>query len=72
MWCNNALFVDFRRRVALAEQAEADIFVSIHVNAHNSNAQGYETLYSKGSRLGKILAQDIHNSIITHKLYTNE
>jgi N-acetylmuramoyl-L-alanine amidase len=57
-------FVDLAPRVAIAERANADLFVSIHANAmpaNRSDINGLETYYfSSGQRL----AQAIHSSIL--------
>ena len=57
-------FVSLQGRVQMAEQANADLFVSIHANAINlsrPDVNGLETYYySSGQRL----AQTVHNSIL--------
>jgi len=57
-------FVDLAPRVAIAERADADLFVSIHANAmpaNRSDISGLETYYfSSGERL----ARTIHNSVL--------
>lgn len=57
-------FVDLAPRVAIAERADADLFVSIHANAMPANRtdiSGLETYYfSSGERL----ARTIHNSVL--------
>lgn len=57
-------FVDLAPRVAIAERANADLFVSIHANAMPANRNdisGLETYYfSSGDRL----ARTIHNSVL--------
>ncbi|MCT8340215.1 N-acetylmuramoyl-L-alanine amidase [Flavobacteriaceae bacterium TK19130] len=40
---NNDTFVTLRGRAAIANQADADLFVSVHCNAHSSAAYGTET-----------------------------
>lgn len=62
--------VDLNRRGPLANKFNADVFVSIHTNAHNSNAQGVETFSFPNSSKGRNLAKDIHNEVTKAKLYT--
>ncbi len=63
--------VALNRRGPLANNFNADVFVSIHTNAFsNSNAQGVETYSFPGSSKGRNLARDIHNEVIKAKLYT--
>ncbi len=57
-------FVDLAPRVAIAERADANLFVSIHANAmpaNRSDISGLETYYfSSGERL----ARTIHSSVL--------
>lgn len=62
--------VSLNRRGPLANSFGADVFVSIHTNAHNSNAQGVETFSFPNSSRGRKLAKDIHNEVANAKLYT--
>lgn len=59
--------LDLAPRVAIAERANADVFVSIHANAINlsrPDINGLETYYAPGSTRGATLARTIHNSIL--------
>lgn len=59
--------LDLAPRVAIAERANADVFVSIHANAINlsrPDINGLETYYAPGSTQGATLARTIHNSIL--------
>ncbi|HBB36350.1 MAG TPA: N-acetylmuramoyl-L-alanine amidase [Cyanobacteria bacterium UBA8803] len=61
---NSDYFVDLPPRVAMAEQVNARIFVSIHANAislSRPDVNGLETYYYSS---GQGLAQTIHNSIL--------
>lgn len=65
------LFLELHQRANIANQSNADAFVSIHINAaENITAQGYETFSYPTSAKGARLAKDIHDSIIREKLYT--
>ncbi len=60
---NSDYFVDLAPRVEMAQQGQADLFVSIHANAiaRRPDVNGLETYYySNGQRL----AQTIHNNIL--------
>lgn len=64
-------FIELSNRANRANVINADVFVSLHTNAFSDiNAQGVETYSHTGSTNGKILATNIHNSIIESKLYT--
>ncbi len=63
--------VALNRRGPLANNFNADVFVSIHTNAFGkSNAQGVETYSFPNSSKGRNLAKDIHNEVVKAKLYT--
>ncbi len=54
-------------RAKMANDAKADVFVSIHCNAASSPAaQGYETLYHPNSMLGTNLAAGIQAGLRRH------
>ncbi|GAB6172569.1 N-acetylmuramoyl-L-alanine amidase [Paradesulfitobacterium aromaticivorans] len=57
--------IDLNYRIAIAQQAKADIFVSIHVNAAiTSQKSGAETFYHFSSDSGKRLAETIQSELI--------
>jgi N-acetylmuramoyl-L-alanine amidase len=65
----NDVEIDLAPRVALAERVNADIFVSIHANSlasRNSNVNGVETFYARGSSAGRELATLVQSQIITN------
>ena len=49
--------------VKSANNYKADIFISLHMNAYDSRAEGTEVLYYQGSAGGKYYADAISNSI---------
>ena len=61
------IFVDLGDRCRIANNANADIFVSIHCNAANSNAKGIETFSFRGSSSGLKLATDVQNQLLKDK-----
>ncbi len=62
--------VNLNSRGPLANKYGADVFVSIHTNAHNSNAQGVETYSFPNSKNGARLAKLIQDEVLKAKLYT--
>ena len=50
--------------VSASNSADADVFISIHCNACNGNANGTEVWHFYGSGAGEILAQCIQNQIV--------
>lgn len=64
------IFVELSERAQMANNTNADLFISIHTNAHNSNAQGVETYSFPGSKNGARLAKCIQDSVLSSKLYT--
>lgn len=63
--------VELNKRGQLANNFNADVFVSIHTNAFSDgSAKGVETYSFPGSSNGTKLAQYIHDEIIKAKLYT--
>lgn len=64
--------VNLNSRGPLANKYGADVFVSIHTNAHNSNAQGVETYSFPNSKNGARLAKFIQDEVLKAKLYTKD
>lgn len=66
------VFLELADRAARANSFGANVFVSIHCNAHsNSTAKGVETYSYPGSSAGARLAKSIQDSIIAEKVYTS-
>ncbi|WP_018922042.1 N-acetylmuramoyl-L-alanine amidase [Salsuginibacillus kocurii] len=65
-------FVELAERVSIAEQANADSFVSVHANSFNGTAHGSETFWhpNHNAEESRQLAQSIQNHLI-EKLQTH-
>ena len=67
------VFLELTERTNLANKANADILVSVHVNAaENILAKGVETFSYPNSNKGTALAKCIQDSIIASKNYTSD
>lgn len=60
-------FVSLGQRVKMANNANADVFVSIHVNSATSSARGFEVFSHRGSVRGKRLATSVYDAVIKNK-----
>ena len=56
------VFIELSKRCQIANDWEADYFVSVHYNSNGSTAVGIETLYTSES--GKALAKPIQKALI--------
>ena len=67
------MFIALSKRSEMANNNNADVFVSIHANAAtNKQAQGVETFSYPNSKNGSILARHVQDSILKDKLYTKD
>ncbi|MGM0437505.1 MAG: N-acetylmuramoyl-L-alanine amidase family protein [Bacillota bacterium] len=58
-------YIDLNKRAKIANNLNADLFISIHNNAFSSGSpSGIETLFYPGSKNGQLLAEHIQNSFI--------
>jgi N-acetylmuramoyl-L-alanine amidase len=55
-------FVALPMRCEMANDAKADIFLSVHLNSNGPSAVGIETLYSTSE--GKAVAEPVHKALI--------
>jgi N-acetylmuramoyl-L-alanine amidase len=60
------LRADLLKRIARANEAKADVFVSLHCNAYSDpNPEGIETLYHPESPVSEKLARAIQDSVVS-------
>lgn len=61
----NDTYVALDERAKIANNAKADIFVSVHLNSFSAaSADGTETYYHKNSKEGKKLAEEIQKELV--------
>ncbi len=65
------IYLDLRERAVMANQAGADVFVSIHCNGFHKLAYGAETWHYPNSSGGKRLAALVQKALITHIVEAN-
>lgn len=59
--------IDLEPRVQIAEDAKANVFVSIHLNSVESRSEdvnGIETYFAPGATSGEALARSVHEEVI--------
>lgn len=59
----NDTFISLSRRAEIARQNNADVFVSVHLNAFNGTANGVETFKHNNSTASTPLATNINNKM---------
>lgn len=60
------LRTDLLKRIACANDSQADVFVSLHCNVYSDpNPEGIETLYNLESPLSEKLARAIQDSVVS-------
>jgi N-acetylmuramoyl-L-alanine amidase len=60
------LSADLRKRIECANNAKAEVFVSLHCNAYSDpNPEGFETLYHPESPASEKLARAIQDSLVS-------
>lgn len=64
-WDNTNMDTDIENRTKIANDANADLFISIHVNSATINtAKGIETYYLNGDNESNSIANEVQNSLI--------
>ena len=64
-WSANTID-DLKSRVAISEQNETDLFVSVHLNSFiNSKASGFETWVNKNDKNAVNFAQLLHSNLVS-------
>ncbi len=67
------VYVSLEDRAKRANQLNANIFISIHINsAKNISARGVETFHYPGSTEGKGLATAIQNSLVSSNIFSHD
>ena len=66
-------FIPLTQRSRASNDFKADVFISIHCNAHsNLHARGLETFHHRTSSRGKALAAAVQNNILDKGLYSKD
>ncbi len=61
---NRDKFISLQKRVSTANEADAELFVSIHANSINNNtAGGVETYYNGNNNNSRLFAEKIHDKL---------
>lgn len=56
--------LSLKQRGDIAKQNKADMLISVHFNAYNSSAKGFEVIYSYKCEKSKAIAESIFNEVI--------
>ena len=55
---------DLHQRIAMIEQNEADLFISIHANSFSSSSvSGIQLFYQENNKVSKVLCENIHSHL---------
>ncbi|GAB6149714.1 hypothetical protein JCM1406_08840 [Clostridium novyi] len=55
---------DDNRRIKIANDSNANLFVSINSNSYNASVNGAETYYCEGNAMGLKLASEVQNTLV--------
>jgi len=59
------IFIPLNERCRIQKDNKCELFISVHHNgSDNKNAKGFELIYAKGSKRGKLVAEIIHKEML--------